>query len=158
LINIIQMLETLPSIPLFQDIDPAQLAMLKPLFESFTCPPDTAIIEQGAPAIYLYLLLKGEVSIRYKPYDGPSITLTRLHDGDVFGWSAVVGSPNYTSSIVSETQIETIRIRRNDLLKLSIQSPETGQVIMDRLARVVSPRWENTHAQVQALLNSNQRS
>jgi CRP-like cAMP-binding protein len=152
------MLEILPNIPLFQDIDPSQKNMLKPLFESFACPPDTVIIEQGAPAIYLYLLIKGEVAIRYKPYDGPSITLTRLRDGDVFGWSAVVGSPDYTSSIVSETQIETIRIRRNDLLKLSIQSPETGKVIMDRLARVVSPRWENTHAQVQSLLNSNQRS
>jgi CRP-like cAMP-binding protein len=158
LINIIQMLETLPSIPLFQDIDPAQTALLKPLFEQFACPPDTVIIEQGAPASYLYLLIKGEVAIRYKPYDGPSIVLTRLRDGDVFGWSAVVGSPDYTSSIVSETQIEAIRIRRNDLLKLSNQSPETGKVIMERLARVVSPRWENTHAQVQSLLNSSHRS
>lgn len=152
------MLETLPSIPLFQDIAPAQTALLKPLFEQFSCPSDTVIIEQGAPATYLYLLIKGEVAIRYKPYDGPSITLTRLRDGDVFGWSAVVGSPDYTSSIVSETQVEAIRIRRNDLLKLSNQSPETGKVIMDRLARVVSPRWENTHAQVQSLLNANQKS
>jgi CRP-like cAMP-binding protein len=152
------MLENLPCIPLFQDLDPAQIALLKLLFEQFTCPTDTVIFEQGTPAIYLYLLAKGEVSIRYKPYDGPSITLTRLREGDVFGWSAVVGSPHYTSSIVSETQIEAIRIRRNDLLKLSTESPETGKVIIDRLARVVSPRWENTHARVQSLLNSNQKS
>jgi CRP-like cAMP-binding protein len=152
------MLETLPSIPLFQGLDPAQIAMLKPLFEQFMCPPDTAIIEQGAPATYLYLLIKGEVAIRYKPYDGPPITLTRLRDGDVFGWSAVVGSPDYTSSIVSETQIEAIRIRRNDLIRLSTNSPETGRVIVDRLARIVSPRWENTHAQVQSLLNASQKS
>ncbi len=152
------MLEILPSIPLFQDIDPVQTALLKPLFEQFICPPDTVIIEQGAPATYLYLLIKGEVAIRYKPYDGPSITLTHLRDGDVFGWSAVVGSPDYTSSIVSETTVEAIRIRRNDLLKLSNNSPETGRVIMDRLARIVSPRWESTHAQVQSLLNANQKS
>jgi CRP-like cAMP-binding protein len=152
------MLEALPSTPLFQDIDPVQTALLKPLFEQFICPPDTVIIEQGAPATYLYLLIKGEVAIRYKPYDGPSITLTHLRDGDVFGWSAVVGSPDYTSSIVSETKVEAIRIRRNDLLKLSNNSPETGRVIMDRLARIVSPRWENTHAQVQSLLNANQKS
>jgi CRP-like cAMP-binding protein len=152
------MLETLPCIPLFQDINPAQATLLKSLFEQFACLPNTVIIEQGAPATYLYLLIKGEVAIRYKPYDGPSITLTRLREGDVFGWSAVVGSPDYTSSIVSETQVEAIRIRRNDLLQLSNQSPETGKVIMDRLARVVSPRWENTHAQVQSLLNANQKS
>ena len=95
------MLEILPSIPLFQELEPAQIELLKPLFEKFSCAPDVVIFEQGSPANYLYLLIKGEVAIRYKPYDGPPITLTRLRAGDVFGWSAVIGSPNYTSSIIS---------------------------------------------------------
>ena len=151
------MIESLPYIPLFQDLDPAQIALLKPLFEQFTCPADTVIFEQGNPAIYLYLLIKGEVEIRYKPYDGPSITLTRLRNGDVFGWSAVVGSPHYTSSIISESHIEAIRIQGNRLLKLFSDAPETGKVVMDRLARIVSPRWGNAHAQVQSLLNSDQK-
>jgi CRP-like cAMP-binding protein len=151
------MIESLPFIPLFQDLDPTQIALLKPLFEQFTCPADTVIFEQDTPAIYLYLLIKGEVEIRYKPYDGPSITLTRLRDGDVFGWSAVVGSPHYTSSIISETQIEAIRIRGSHLLKLFSDAPETGKVVMDRLARMVSPRWGNAQAQVQSLLDSDQK-
>ncbi len=152
-----QMIGTLPYIPLFQDLGPVQTALLKPLFEQFICPTDTVIFEQGTPAVYLYLLIKGEVVIRYKPYDGPSIILTRLRDGDVFGWSAVVGSPYYTSSIISETQIEAIRIRRNRLIKLFSEAPETGKIVMDRLARIVSPRWGNAQAQVQSLLNSDQK-
>jgi CRP/FNR family cyclic AMP-dependent transcriptional regulator len=151
------MIELLPYIPLFQDLDPAQIALLKPLFEQFTCPPDTVIFEQGTPATYLYLLIKGGVAIRYKPYDGPPITLTRLRDGDVFGWSAVVGSPHYTSSIISETQIEAIRIRGSHLLKLLRAVPETGEIVMDRLARMVSSRWKNAQAQVQSLLSSDQK-
>ena len=152
------MIESLPYIPLFQDLEPAQTALLKPLFEQFTCPADTVIFEQGAPAIYLYLLIKGEVAIRYKPYDGPLITLTRLREGDVFGWSAVVGSPHYTSSIISESEVEAIRIRGSLLIKLFSDAPETGKVVMDRLARVVSPRWEDAQAQVQSLLSSDQKS
>jgi CRP-like cAMP-binding protein len=151
------MIETLPDILLFEGLDSAQLVMLKSLFETFNCLSETVILEQGTPATYLYLLIKGEVEIRYKPYDGPVITLTRLRDGDVFGWSAVVGSPYYTSSIVSETEVEAIRVRGNDLLKLLKDAPETGRVVMDRLARVVSSRWENAHAQVQLLLNVSQR-
>jgi glutaminase len=151
------MIELLPYIPIFQDLAPAQTALLKPLFEQFSCPADTTIFEQGAPAAYLYLLIKGEVAIRYKPYDGPPIILTRLRDGDVFGWSAVVGSPYYTSSIISETQVEAIRIRGSHLLKLLRDTPETGRVVMDRLARVVSPRWKNAYAQVQSLLISDQK-
>lgn len=151
------MLESLPYIPLFQDLDPAQIDLLKPLFEQFSCPADTVIFEQGAPATYLYLLIKGEIAIRYKPYDGPPITLTHLRDGDVFGWSAVVGSTRYTSSIVSESQVEAIRIRGSHLLKLFSDAPETGRIIIDRLVRVVSPRWNNAHEQVQSLLNSDQK-
>jgi CRP-like cAMP-binding protein len=150
------MIESLPYIPLFQGLDPVQTALLKPLFEQFICPADTVIFEQDTTATYLYLLIKGEVEIRYKPYDGPPITLTHLRDGDVFGWSAVVGSPHYTSSIISETQVEAIRIRGSYLLKLLRDAPETGKVVMDRLARVVSSRWENAYTQVQSLLNSDQ--
>ena len=147
--------ESLPNIPLFQNLEPAQIALLKPLFEPFACPPDTTIFKQGDPASYLYYLIKGEVAIRYKPYDSPPITLTHLRGGDVFGWSAVTGSTTYTSSIISETPIETLRIRGNYLLALVREHPETGTIIMDRLASVVSSRWKNAHAQVQSLLNSN---
>jgi CRP-like cAMP-binding protein len=151
------MLDILPCIPLFQDLDPVHITLLKPLFEEFCCPADVVIFEQGTPAIYLYLILQGEVAIRYKPYDGPVITLTRLREGDVFGWSAVVGSPQYTSGIVSETPVKAIRIRGNDLIKLSNQHPATGKIIMDRLARVVSTRWKNAEAQVQSLFGLEQK-
>jgi CRP-like cAMP-binding protein len=151
------MIEPLLYIPIFQDLDPAQIALLKPLFEQFSCAADTVIFEQGTPATYLYLLIKGEVAIRYKPYDGPPIILTHLRDGDVFGWSALVGSPYYTSSIISETQVEAIRIRGIHLLKLLRDTPETGRTVIDRLARVVSSRWKNAYAQVQSLLNSEQK-
>ena len=148
------MLDILPNIPLFENLDPAQIALLKPLFEQFIRPANTTIFEQGEPASYLYLLIKGEVIIRFKPYDTPPLTLTRLRAGDVFGWSAVLGSTHYTSSLVSETEIETIRIRGSHLLALVRDHPETGKIIMDRLANVVSSRWKNARTQVQALLNS----
>lgn len=150
------MLDSLPHLPLFQDLEPDQIALLKFHFEFFVCPPEKAIFEQGDLASYLYLILKGEVAIRYKPYDGPTITLTHLREGDVFGWSAVVGSSKYTSGAVSETQVEALRIRGDDLSKLIREHPETGKTIVDRLARNVSPRWENAHAQIQSLFNSSQ--
>ncbi|MBK7317838.1 hypothetical protein [Candidatus Villigracilis affinis] len=55
---------------------------------------------------------------------------------------------------MSETEIETIRIRGSHLLALVRDHPETGKIIMDRLANVVSSRWKNARTQVQALLNS----
>ncbi len=147
------MLDSLPYIPLFQDLQPAQSALLKSLFESFHCPENTTIFEQGDAADYLYLILKGRVALRFKPHDAPPLLLTRLNAGDVFGWSAVIGGPKYTSSIVSETPIEAIRIHRRDLWKLADKHPEIARIIIDRLARNVSPRWKNAYEQIQPLLN-----
>lgn len=151
------MLDSLPFIPLFRDLGPAQVKLLKPAFEPFFCSAETVIFEQGDPAEYLYLILKGKVIIRYKPYDGPPIILTRLGEGDVFGWSAVIRSPKYASNIVSESPIEAIRIRGDQLWGLVENHPETGKVVIDRLAQMVSPRWEHAHEQIQAFSDSNQR-
>lgn len=150
------MLDSLPYIPLFEDLAPAQTTLLTSIFEDFSCPVDAVIFEQGEPAHHLYLILAGKVIIRYKPYDGPPIILTRLSKGDVFGWSAVIGSPKYTSSIVSEDALRAIRVHRKELWNLVEEHPETGRTIIDRLAQMVSPRWKNAHAQIQPLLNSSQ--
>jgi CRP-like cAMP-binding protein len=146
------MLESFTRIPFFQNLEPAQTALIRTLFENFSCPPDTLIFKQGAPAVHLYLILTGTILIQYKPYDGPPITITRLSAGDVFGWSAVIGSPHYTSSIVSVSDVKAIRIRGIDLRSLVNEHPATGQIILDQLARVVSSRWKNSHTQVQSIL------
>jgi len=156
LINMRSMLNSLPYIPLFLDLEPAQTTLLKPLFEDFSCSVGTVIFEQGDPAQYLYLILMGKVAIHYKPYDGPPLILTRLNQGDVFGWSAVIGSPKYTSSTVSEGDLRAIRVHRKGLWNLVNKNPDTGRTIIDRLANMVSPRLANAHQQIQPLLNSNQ--
>lgn len=140
------------NIPLFEGFSPRQIKLLEPLFELYSCPNGTVIFEQGGKAAYLYLILKGNVEIQYKPYDGPPIILTHLKAGDVVGWSAVVGSPAYTSSIRSTESLEAIRIHGTDLVWLCKEHPTTGGVILDRLARVVSTRWKNARLQVKSML------
>ncbi len=146
------MFESFTRTPLFKNLEPAQTALLRTLFENFSCPTETMICKQGNPAIHLYLLLEGTVLIQYKPYDGPPITVTRLSSGDVFGWSAVIGSPHYTSSIISASDVKAVRIRGIRLRNLVNEHPETGQIILDQLAQVVSPRWKNAHTEVQSIL------
>lgn len=148
------MLDSLPIIPLFENLSAEQSSMLMAAFEAFTCQPGTVIFEQGEPAEYLYLILKGRAIISYKPYDGPRIVVTRLKEGDVFGWSAVVGGHKYSSSVASETTLETIRIRRDYLQNLLARHPDTGKIIIDRLALNVSPRWQNAHEQIKPLIRT----
>ena len=149
------MLDVVKQIPLLQDLSDEQLELIAPLFEVFTCPANHPIFDQDEQAIYLYLLINGTVTLHYKPYDGATMILTRLHAGDAFGWSSVVGGSAYTSGIYSETEIEAVRIRGNDLRKLCRDHPNLGSIILDRLADAVSGRWKDSREQVQTLLRHN---
>lgn len=147
------MLETLNYIRLFQDLKPDQVVLLDPLFERLNFTVNETLFAQDEPAKYLYILLKGNAVITYKPYDGPAITLTRLQPGDVFGWSAVVGSAQYTSGSISVSHVEVARVLASDLWQFVRDHPETGEFLLNRIASSVSTRWKDAHVQVQAMLD-----
>lgn len=140
--------------PFLQDLPPGESEVVASLFERIEVPVRARICSQGGVAIYLYCLLEGGVSLQYKPYDGPRITLTRLHNGDVFGWSAVIGNATYTADAVSLTAVQALRVRGSALRELSTRNPATGSKILERLALAVSPRWIHSKEQVQAILRN----
>lgn len=144
----------LNSFLVFKGVDGKYIAMLEPLFEGFTCPAGTMVIEQGAVADYLYLIESGSVEIFYKPYDGETITVTHVGTGGLFGWSALVGSTRYSSSGVAMEKLSALRIQGSDLRNLCHENPQAGSVILDRLASAVSSRWQNAHEQVRSILET----
>ena len=146
------MLKDLRTIPPFEDLDEDTLQLLEPLFYRFNCPAGTVVFEQGDPAVYLYMLQRGTVTVRYKPYDGPPINLTQIPAGGVFGWSAVVGNPAYTSGAVAKEDLDAIRVRGADLRGLAVQHPKVGRIILDKLAAKVSTRWKDSTRQARQIL------
>ena len=147
------MLEMLIRFPLFQDFSSADLKIIAPLFHARTYRQGAVIIEQGEKATCLYLLTNGEVDIRYKPYDGESIKLTHLRAGGVFGWSAVLGNPTYSSSVICAVDCEVLIVCGNDLRALQESHPHTNALVMDRLSQAVSSRWPSAQTQVKSMLN-----
>lgn len=144
----------LAHISTFQGLNEEDLKLLTSLFEQFSCGAGTVVIEQGAPAEYLYFIEKGKVAISYKPYDDHAITVTHVEKGGLFGWSAVVGSKTYTSSGTAIGNLQAVRIRGSELRKLCVDHPDAGRKILDHLASSVSARWKDAHEQVKAILKN----
>ena len=139
-------------IAIFNDLDKKYMDMLQPLFETFSCRAGAVVLRQGTPAEHIYVIVKGKVEVSYKPYDGTSITVSLLEKDGLFGWSAVVGSSEYTSSATAIEDLEALRIRGSDLRKFCNEHPEAGRDILERLANVVSSRWKDAHEQVKSML------
>ena len=145
-------MQPLPDNHFFSGLSPDQLELLVPLFQTFTAPAGTVIFKQGDRATHLYVVQHGSVTIQYKPYDGPIITLSHLRTGEIFGWSAVVGGDSYTSDAIVTTDLEALRLRGSDLVRLCTERPTDGFAILDQLAEAVSPRWTYAREQIQGIL------
>ena len=139
-------------LPFFEGLSPDQLELLRPLFIPCDCYSGTVLFEQGDLAADLFIVIVGEVTIEHKPDDAPPITITRVRPGGVVGWSAALGNREYTSSAICSTYSQMLRVRGADLRNLCEQHPDTGILILERLAAVIAERLSNTHDQVMALL------
>lgn len=139
-------------VAIFKELNQKQIELLRPLFEPFSCQAGTVILEQGAPAECFYLLVSGTVALSFKPYDGTSFTLSNVEKGGLFGWSAVVGSENYSSSAIAVADVEAFQVRGDALREFCLKHPETGIDILERLADGVSLRWKNAHEQIKSLI------
>jgi len=146
------MFTDLVKLPLFQDLSPADLKLIEPYFTAGNFIAGEKLFSQGDLADMLYLITVGELIIKYKPYDAPEITLTHVRKDDVLGWSTVLGNTSYTSSVICKTDVSALLISGGNLRKLVADHPETGKIIMDRLAMAVSPRWRDAQNQVKAML------
>ncbi len=151
------LMQTAVNSPFLKELTREQHDLLSPLFEPFHVSVGTMIFKQGDEAEHLYLILRGAVTIQYKPYDGPIITLSHLNAGDLFGWSSVIGGDTYTSDALSITDVDLLRIHGADLMHLCTENPTIGCSILEKLAEVVSPRWMNSREQVHDLLQGKAR-
>jgi CRP-like cAMP-binding protein len=150
--------EAFNRLPIFQGMTATQHDLLRPLFVPCDFCDQTVIFEQGEAAEFLYIVLDGEVVVSFKPDDGPAITVARIPQGGVVGWSAALGSRKYTSEAYCAGYTQLLKIRGVELRKLCEQHPDTGVILLDRLAAVIAQRLTNSHDQVLALLELGLRS
>jgi CRP-like cAMP-binding protein len=138
---------------LFQGLSGEQLSQLEPLLALYHFRQNHVIFEQGHSAEHLFILQIGEVEVRYKPYDGPTLMVARIRLGGVFGWSAALRRSFYTSSAVAVQECYAYRISGLQLQQLCKRFPETGVVVLERLADVIAERLRSTHTQVVQVLS-----
>ena len=150
-------LEKYTHLAFFSGLSAADIQLLAPVFAPQTWVAGTVVFEQGDYAEYLYLVASGELTIRYKPDDGPMMNVTHIQPGGVFGWSAAMGNPTYTSGAVCALDSEVLRIRGTDLRMLGEKHPELGKVILNRLSAIIAQRQLSQQSRVNSMLANGMR-
>ena len=143
----------LASLPLFQGLPKKDVKRFASLADVMDIAEGEYLFGQGEPADRLFIMLEGEVEIRYNPGDGGALTVTSLERGGVFGWSAVLGRAAYTSGAICTRPGKAISVVGDRFREMCEQHPNTGVLIIERLAEVIAGRLSSTREAVSQVLH-----
>ena len=94
------------------------------------------ITKQGNIAHWLYIIMFGEVDVRYEPPNAEPQTVGTLRAGQFFGEMALLTGDARSATVVAKTDVECYRLDGNSFQGLLLGRPE----IAEGMARVIASR------------------
>jgi CRP-like cAMP-binding protein len=131
------LVEDLRAVPLFEGLTPERQSALAVLFEPVDCAAGSLLFCQGDLALTMYVLVAGEVAIRFAPEDGGVLDIAVIHPGEVFGWSALLERAHYTSSAHAVSDTQALAAPGSSLRRLMRADPEMGECLLERMTATV---------------------
>jgi CRP-like cAMP-binding protein len=119
--------DRLRALPLFSDLDEAQLDRLASSTSEFEAPAGQALIERGRPGSGLFVLEQGQAVV-----EAPE-GKRELGPGDIFGERSLVGEDGErTARVRAQTAVRCLAIARTELEQVIAEQPSLG----DRLRQL----------------------
>jgi CRP/FNR family cyclic AMP-dependent transcriptional regulator len=117
--------------------DPSLVEALRVRAVPVDCSRDRILFRQGDPADGLFILLKGEASLRLdSPVGGEVLTMPAI-PGSLLGLPGLIGSKSYSMSCEAKAGAEIRYLHRDDFSHLMLTEPELAMMILRVLAAEV---------------------
>jgi CRP-like cAMP-binding protein len=150
--------EELARLSVFSGLQADQLARVCPLLRWLRFGAGQTVFAAGDPANRFYVVISGEISIRYHPYDGGCVEVATVRSDGAFGWSAILKRAQYTATAVCRTDVEALAIHTNDLHRVMSADVALGDRLLENLGQIAANRAEGLGRQVIRLLQSDDSS
>jgi CRP-like cAMP-binding protein len=137
--------EVLRSIPLFAKIEPAKLKLLAFTSEHLEFAEGDTLCRQGEAGDAAFIVLEGQADVLVEN-PGGAVKVATIHRNDIVGEIAILCDVARTATVRAHTQVEALRISKDNFFKLMADFPDmTLQVV-----RVLADRLHQTTAELTA--------
>jgi CRP-like cAMP-binding protein len=114
--------DRLGALPLFADLDDAQLDRLAAATTEFHAPAGQALIERGRPGSGMFVLEEGQAIV-----EAPEGT-RELGPGDIFGERSLLGDDiERTARVRAQTDVRCLAIGRPEIERLLAEDPRVAE-------------------------------
>ena len=134
--------EVLQEFRLFDGLDDSELAKVADISHERKHKPGAFCYYQNQEATDVQLCRHGQVDIILQLIEpwGTEVKVHATMDGEVFGWSAILGPGTYTTSAKCAVNVDEVYIKGSDLLDIFEQNLRIGYIVMMNLSAIMNSR------------------
>jgi CRP-like cAMP-binding protein len=135
----------LKQVPLFAGVSPAKLKLLAFTSERVLYREGETLFLQGDPGDAAFVILSGRADVLVEGPKGP-IRVAELEENAIVGEIAILCDVARTATVKAVTQVEALRISKENFFKLLTDFPEMTiemvRVLADRLSQTTAELTE----------------
>jgi len=126
---------------------------LQTYLERVPLPEGTVLIRQDEPAVDVFVLESGRLSVEMVTPEGTRMRLRTIRPGVVVGEVAMYSGVPRTADVVAETPSVVLRLSRASIERMEASEPELAAALHRWLARTLAERLSDTLSAFDALLD-----
>lgn len=123
-------IDRLEEVDLLAECSRRQLRAIARISEVIEVPEDTVLARSGAPGEEFFLILDGSARVEVSPRKR-----SRLKPGEYFGEMSLLDGGPRSASVIAETPLRLLVIKRRDFNTLLREAPELTQSLLATLSR-----------------------
>jgi CRP-like cAMP-binding protein len=129
------MKEIISSVPLFSELDEAELTAISKLVSSKHVGKNTIVVQEGESGDTMAVILSGSVKISQYANDGREVVLCLLEKGSFFGEMALLDTEPRSATVTTMEESELGFIRRGDFARLMLEMPRLTSKLLAEITR-----------------------
>jgi CRP-like cAMP-binding protein len=137
--------ELLSQVPLFSSLGSDDLERLSASLQPRRYDRGEIIFHQGDVGTDLFIIRKGEVTIRLSSADGREVALALLRRGDAFGELALLDEAPRSTDAVAREETALLALNRKDFQKFLEERPQVVPALLAELSRLVRRVTQTVH-------------
>jgi len=123
---------------LFKNLSPEAMQEISKIMKEESHEKNTVLYTTSSPAQHFFILIQGRVRLTMETAAKIDYTLTR--EGEIFGWSSMVGRSTYTAGGECVVPTRLVRIDKDELEKVFQRYPSDGMTFYKGLSAAIARR------------------
>jgi CRP-like cAMP-binding protein len=127
----------------FEGLSQAQIDSIAEISNSVCYSPGYVLFRQGETGKYLYLLVEGDVEVRYQTAESGEHKVDTVSCEDLVGCAALVPPYQYTATQECLSEVEVLEIETEALRRLIEEDPKIGITMQQYIIQKLNDRIVN---------------